>query len=220
MPCCRHRTWLPTLSQYTDTGSTWHCAIHWCGTSHWNTQLPFLMSWVRPEWEMLPRSSTHPSKHSTDSGMVVVSWKLGRKFSISRVLNPVPVVCESITQSARLQLLITNPRPTSWGADTLNHKAYPNVVKQIVTDFFVFSPRISCTASVPPAHAAVFTAVPTADGTEAGSALKHGNQGRSVSHLTIPPHSTVQGGHSPGNFGKVVEKVFFMEKSGKFLKNC
>ena len=44
MPCHRHRTWHPTPSQFTDTGPTCRCAIHWCGTSHWNTQLPILMS--------------------------------------------------------------------------------------------------------------------------------------------------------------------------------
>ena len=41
-------------SQYTDTGPTCRCAIHWRGTSHWNTQLPILMTWVRPDHEILP----------------------------------------------------------------------------------------------------------------------------------------------------------------------
>ena len=97
MPCHRHRTWHPTLSQYTgphftklrqivivsvyllsfsidlrlcfvlrifvkrgpDTGSTCRCVIHWCGTSHWNTQLPILISLVHP------RPSTHTSEGST-----------------------------------------------------------------------------------------------------------------------------------------------------------
>ena len=31
------------------------------------------MSWVRPDQETLPRSSTHTSECSTDAGMVVVS---------------------------------------------------------------------------------------------------------------------------------------------------
>ena len=65
MPCRRHRTRHPTPSQYTDTGPTCRCAIHWCGTSHWNTQLPILMSWVRPDREILPRPSTHTSERST-----------------------------------------------------------------------------------------------------------------------------------------------------------
>ena len=34
MPCRRRRTWHSILLQYTDTGPTCHCAIHWCGTSH------------------------------------------------------------------------------------------------------------------------------------------------------------------------------------------
>ena len=65
MPCRRHRTWHPTPSQYTDTGPTCRCAIHRCGTSHWNTQLPILMSWVRPDREILPRPSTHTRERST-----------------------------------------------------------------------------------------------------------------------------------------------------------
>ena len=64
MPCCRHRTWYPTLSQYTDTGQICRCAIHWCETSHWNTQLPISMSWVRPDRKILPPSSTNISQHS------------------------------------------------------------------------------------------------------------------------------------------------------------
>ena len=65
MPCRRHRTQHPTPSQYTDTGPTCRCAIHRCGTSHWNTQLPIFMSWVRPDREILPRPSTHTSERST-----------------------------------------------------------------------------------------------------------------------------------------------------------
>ena len=37
----------------------------------------------------------------SDTDMVVVSRKLGRKYRTNRVLNPGPVVCESITLSAR-----------------------------------------------------------------------------------------------------------------------
>ena len=65
MPCCRHRTWHPTPSQYTATGPTCRSAIHWCGTSHWNRQLPILISWVRPDREILPRPFTHTGDHST-----------------------------------------------------------------------------------------------------------------------------------------------------------
>ena len=46
-------------------GPTCRCVIHWCGTSHWNTQLPILMSWVRPDREILPWSFTHTSERST-----------------------------------------------------------------------------------------------------------------------------------------------------------
>ena len=48
MPCRRHRTCHPTLSQYTDKGPTCHFDIHRCVKSHLNTQLPILKSWVRP----------------------------------------------------------------------------------------------------------------------------------------------------------------------------
>ena len=34
----------PTASQYTETELACSFAIHWCGSSHWNTQLPILMS--------------------------------------------------------------------------------------------------------------------------------------------------------------------------------
>ena len=43
-----------------------------------------------------------------DAGMVVVSQKLGRKCTVPDDLKPEPVVCESITLSARPQLLLTN----------------------------------------------------------------------------------------------------------------
>ena len=102
MPCRRHRTWHPTPSQYTDTGPTCCCAIYWCGTSHWNTQLPILMSWVRPNRETLPRSSTHTHQRKLN---LMLSWWSSRKYRTNRVLNPGPVVCESITLSARPQRL-------------------------------------------------------------------------------------------------------------------
>ena len=44
MPCHTQRTWYPTPSQYTDTGTTCRCVIHWCGTSHWNILLPIWIS--------------------------------------------------------------------------------------------------------------------------------------------------------------------------------
>ena len=70
--------------------------------SQWNTQLPILVSWARPDREILPRPSTHPSKRTPDSGMVVVSWTPGRKYCTKQVPA---VVFESITLSAHPQLL-------------------------------------------------------------------------------------------------------------------
>ena len=98
-------TWHPTPSHYTDTGPTCRCAIHWCGTSHWNTQLPILMSWVRSDREILP-----PPFHSQlDAVMVQVSRKLCRKYRTNQVLNPGPVVCEPITLPAGPQVLLRYP---------------------------------------------------------------------------------------------------------------
>ena len=83
MSCHRHRTQHSTLSQYTDTGPTCRCAIHWCGTSHWNTQLPILMSWVRPDLEILPDLPHTPANAQFyDAVIVVVSQKLGRKCTV------------------------------------------------------------------------------------------------------------------------------------------
>ena len=65
MSCRRHRTRHPTPTRYTDTGPTCRCAILWCGTPHWNTQLLILMFWVRPDREILPWLSTHTSESST-----------------------------------------------------------------------------------------------------------------------------------------------------------
>ena len=42
------------------------------------------MSWVRPDWEILPRPNTHTSDAQLyDAVMVVVSRKLGRKCLVS-----------------------------------------------------------------------------------------------------------------------------------------
>ena len=48
----RQRTFMtpnPVTVEYTDRGPTRHCE-----TSHWNTQLPILMSWVWRDWVILP----------------------------------------------------------------------------------------------------------------------------------------------------------------------
>ena len=79
-----HAAWHPTPSQYTDTGPTCRCAIHWCGTLHWYTQLTIFMSWVRPDREIVHRPSTHAPANVRlyDAGMVVISQKLGRKCTV------------------------------------------------------------------------------------------------------------------------------------------
>ena len=60
------------------------CAIHRHGTLHWNTQLPILMSWVRPDREILPRRSPHTPANAQlyDNDIVNVSQKLDRKFTM------------------------------------------------------------------------------------------------------------------------------------------
>ena len=64
------------------------------------------MSWVRLDRAILHRPSTHtPTNALLDAVMVVNSRKLGRKYRTNRVLNPGPVVCESMTLSVRPQRL-------------------------------------------------------------------------------------------------------------------
>ena len=104
MSCCRHWTWHLTPSQYTDTGQTCR-AIHWCGLLHWNTQLPILMSQVRPDREILPQPSTHSSVYTLNSMML--AWWSSARSSVESVLYPSSlelVMCESITLSAPPQL--------------------------------------------------------------------------------------------------------------------
>ena len=94
MPCRRHRTRHPTPSQFTDTGPTSRCAIHWFGTSHWNTQVPNLMSWVWPDSVILRRPSTHSAKaHIYDAVVMAVSQKLGRKCTVPPPPSLEPGTC-------------------------------------------------------------------------------------------------------------------------------
>ena len=98
----RHRAWHPTLSQYTDTGHDTpprhsiqtqgmplplvtvyrHRADLLCyplmWLTHWNTQLPILMSWVR----LLPKPFTYTNAQCYDADMVVVSQKLSRMCTV------------------------------------------------------------------------------------------------------------------------------------------
>ena len=107
MACRRYRTWHPMPSLYTYTGTTFRCAIHWCGTSHCNTQLPILMSCIRPDQGILTRPSTFAGNAQLYVAVVVpVSQKLGRKCTHPPSLNPGPVACESITLSARPHILL------------------------------------------------------------------------------------------------------------------
>ena len=108
IPCRRHRSKLHNQSQYTDTGPTCRCAIHLCGTSHWNTQLPILMSWVRPDQEILTRPSTHTSE--CDAVMVVVE-------SLSYPPGHEPGTCD-----VRIHYAIRSPTAASalWKIVTLN----------------------------------------------------------------------------------------------------
>ena len=80
MPHHRHRTWHPAPAEYTDTGPTYRCVAHWCGTSHWNTQLPILMSWVRPDRETFRDLLGNAQLY--DVVMVVVSLNLGKKYRV------------------------------------------------------------------------------------------------------------------------------------------
>ena len=79
-----------------------------CYSLMWNVTLEYttinfnVLGKTRPE--ILPRPSTHSELYN--GGMVVVSWELGRKYRTHRVVNPGPAVCEFITLSARLQLLL------------------------------------------------------------------------------------------------------------------
>ena len=61
------------------------------------------MSWVRPVREIHPH--TPANAHLYDTVMMIVSWKFGRKYRTNQVLNPGPVICESIALSAHPQLL-------------------------------------------------------------------------------------------------------------------
>ena len=76
----------PTLSQYTDIRLTCRCAFHLCGKSHWYTQLPFWVSWVKPDWEILPRNHTY---QQTLNFMMLLGWympsrhqKLGQRRNL------------------------------------------------------------------------------------------------------------------------------------------
>ena len=66
----------------TDKGPACRCAIHWWGMSHWNTQLPILfnvLGQTRPEYHS---PTFHLHMRTLNFMMLVVSQKLGRKYSV------------------------------------------------------------------------------------------------------------------------------------------
>ena len=79
MPCRRHRTRHPTPSQYTDTGPTCRCAIHWCETSHWNTAIYTHFN-VLGETRPVNRSPTFHTHQRTHNLMLL--WWLSVGSSI------------------------------------------------------------------------------------------------------------------------------------------
>ena len=100
----RHRTCHPTHHSIQTQGQPVVVLPMWNAKPEYTTG--HLMSWVRPDREILPRPSTHtPANAQLDAVMVVINRKLGRKYRTNGVLNPGPMVCESITLSARPQLL-------------------------------------------------------------------------------------------------------------------
>ena len=76
----------------------------------WNVTLEYTTTHINVLVETRPGNLSQPSMHtserSTDSDMVVACRKLSKKYRTNRFLNPGPVVCESITLSARPQLLL------------------------------------------------------------------------------------------------------------------
>ena len=63
------------------------------------------MSWVRPDREIILPDLPHTSEHSAVYGGSR-SEALLKVYRTHRVLNPGPVVCESITLTARPQMLL------------------------------------------------------------------------------------------------------------------
>ena len=115
MPCRRHRTWHPTPSQYTDTGPTCRCAIHWCGTLHWKPQLPILMSWVWPDREILPR----PSTHEANVQLLLLSWWQSVWSSVESV--PYPPGLEPGTCGVRIHYAIRSATAASVWTDVRHY---------------------------------------------------------------------------------------------------
>ena len=87
MPCRRHRAGHPTQSQYTDldTGPTCRCSIHWCGTSHWNTQLPSfdVLGQTRPGNPSLTFQTVNAQLHEINvQGRLAITFYFEREKKI------------------------------------------------------------------------------------------------------------------------------------------
>ena len=104
MPCRRHATWHPTLSQYTSQPVVViPINVERLTEIH---NYPFVGSWVRPDRDILPDlPQLEANAPFNDAVSVVVRQKLGWNCT-RQVLNPGPVVYEPITPSARLQLFL------------------------------------------------------------------------------------------------------------------
>ena len=118
-------------TQYTDTGPTCRCAFHWCGTSHWNTQLPILMSWVRPDREILPRPSTQtPANAQLNAVIVVNNWKLSRKYRGVPSLNDLAV--DGTLNTINKQTIDNNCRSWIWERSSCYFAIFVSVVSSVL----------------------------------------------------------------------------------------
>ena len=79
-----------------------------------HTGIPILLSWVR-SFPDLPHTPANAQLYDA----VMVSRKLSRKYRTNRILNPGPVVCQSITLFARPQLLLWTFGITYFGSSRI-----------------------------------------------------------------------------------------------------
>ena len=107
MPCLRHKTWQPTPSEYSETWPTCGCAIHWCGTQHWNiTATHFNV--LDKTWPIKLSLTFHIHQRMLNC-MILLWWSVG-----SSVESTVPtrswtrdLLCaKSLIVSARWKLLL------------------------------------------------------------------------------------------------------------------
>ena len=108
MSCRGQKTWHPIPSQYTDTGSTCRCAIHLCGTSHWNTQLSnfYVLGQTRSE---NPSPTFHI--HQRTLNFMILSWWWSVRSSVESVLYPPSL--KPVTCGVRIHYAIHSPTAAS-----------------------------------------------------------------------------------------------------------